>query len=66
MPLAPIFDAMITHKASDAFIRPGSPLRARVNSEVKTIGDTTFTNDQLLAIVANLLSKEKRGLQLSR
>jgi len=54
-----ILEATIKHKASDAFIVPGGPLRARVYSEVRTIDDYVFTNKD----IEKFWNRPRRDLQ---
>lgn len=49
-----ILDTIIKHDASDAFIVPGGPLRARVYTEVRTIDDSVFTNREVEKFVAEI------------
>ena len=56
-----ILEAMIAHKASDAFIVPGGPLRARIDSEVRIIDNYIFTNkdvEKFTAETADAQAKE--------
>jgi len=59
-----ILEAAIKHNASDAFIVPGGPLRARVYSDVRTIDDYVFTNKDIEKFVAEITdASEKESLQ---
>ncbi|MFA6321428.1 MAG: PilT/PilU family type 4a pilus ATPase [Candidatus Omnitrophota bacterium] len=67
-----ILEATIKHNASDAFIVPGGPLRARICSEVRTIGDYIFTVKDLEKFTAEVTDdldkenlKDNRSCELS-
>jgi len=57
-----IFEAMIAHKASDAFLAPGASLRARVYSEVRTIGDRVFTGKEMEKFVDEIADEAAKAL----
>ncbi len=49
-----ILEMMIKNNASDAFIVPGGPLRARIYSEVRTIDNYLFTEKDVGGFVAEI------------
>ena len=57
-----ILDTMIEHKASDIFIRAGSPLRARVLTEVKEIGPHKLSVEDVEEIVSEMVDTYKRDI----
>jgi pilus retraction protein PilT len=62
-----ILEAMIAHNASDGFIVPEGPLRARVYSEVRAIGSYVFTDKDVEKFVAEIASaSEKETLKEAR
>ncbi|MFA5143532.1 MAG: PilT/PilU family type 4a pilus ATPase [Candidatus Omnitrophota bacterium] len=57
-----VFEIMIARKASDAFIVPGGPLRARIYSEVQTIGDYIFTPKDIEKYVSEITDTAEREI----
>ncbi|MCQ9208340.1 MAG: PilT/PilU family type 4a pilus ATPase [Omnitrophica bacterium] len=57
-----ILETMIKRGASDFFIRAGSPLRARIRTEVKVLDDYTFTAKEVDRIIAEMTDDKKRNL----
>ncbi len=57
-----ILEAMIEYNASDIFIRAGSPLRGRVYTEVKEIGEKVFSVEDVESVVSEMIGEESRQL----
>lgn len=57
-----VLNAMIQHNASDAFIRAGSRLKARVCGEVRTIDDYEFTKKDIEKIVSTMADEDSKEL----
>ncbi len=57
-----ILKVMIEHNASDIFIRAGSPLRGRVYTEVREIGEKVFSVEDIDSIVSEMIGEENRQL----
>ena len=55
-----ILDLMIETKASDLFIRSGGPLRARIYTEVKIVGDEVLSTEDADSIISEMLDDKKR------
>jgi len=55
-----ILDTMIEHNASDVFIRSGGPLRGRVYTDVKVIGDKNLSLEDVDSIMFEILDDDKR------
>ncbi|MBL7084587.1 MAG: PilT/PilU family type 4a pilus ATPase [Candidatus Omnitrophica bacterium] len=49
-----VLNAMIKENASDVFIRAGSPLKARIYTEIKTIKDSKFSPKEVDKIVSEM------------
>jgi len=62
MNLKDVFESMIASKASDAFLRAGSPLRLRICTEVKVTKDHEFTVDEVEGMVLEILDEKKRHI----
>lgn len=67
-----ILEAAIKHNASDVFVVPGGPLRARIYSEIRVIDDYIFTTKDLENYTAQITGdldketlKENRSCELS-
>ncbi len=67
-----ILETAIKHNASDTFIVPGGPLRARIYTEIQTVGDYIFTSKDVEKYAADITDdldkenlKETRSCELS-
>ncbi|MDD5136509.1 MAG: ATPase, T2SS/T4P/T4SS family, partial [Candidatus Omnitrophica bacterium] len=57
-----ILELMIKHNASDSFIVPGGPLRARIYSEVQTIDNYPFTLKDVEKFVTEITDAVEREI----
>jgi len=60
MNLNELFRIMIEKEASDLYIRTHAYPRARINGKVQSIGDKTFTKDEVMGAAILLLANDQR------
>ena len=53
-------DLMVKHNASDLFIRSGGPLRGRVYTDVKVVGDEYLSVDDADSIISEMLNDDRK------
>lgn len=67
MDIKSVFDSMVKHNASDAFVSAGSPLRGRVLGDIKIIEDYTFTPKDIEKIILDVTGDyEKESLKATK
>ena len=55
MDFTPYLEMMVRTKASDVFVTAGSPVRIKIDGNVRSVGDTVYTPDMSKAAVFSLL-----------
>lgn len=60
MEVRPFLKVMVDRKASDLFITAGFPPSAKVDGEVRTLGENPFTPEQSLEFVESLMTEAQR------
>lgn len=67
-----MFDVMIENHASDLFIRAGSPLKARISTEVRTVGEDIINEEDIKGLLEGVLDdynrkqlEEKKGCEFA-
>lgn len=67
MNLHDVFDRMIKENASDAILKPGSPLHLRIFTELKDMGGPALSEEDLHAAVAEVMTApERKALEQRR
>jgi twitching motility protein PilU len=59
MDFTPYLEMMVRTNASDLFVTAGSPVRIKIDGNVRNVGDTVYTADMSKAAVFSLLDDEK-------
>jgi twitching motility protein PilU len=59
MDFTPYLEMMARTKASDLFVTAGSPVRIKIDGNVRNVGDTVYTPDMCKAAVHSLLDDEQ-------
>lgn len=62
MNIKDIYDIIIEQDASDAFIRAGSPLKARVYTQIKTVRDAVFSVKDVDRLISEITDEGYRGM----
>jgi twitching motility protein PilT len=64
MNIKEIFDSMIKHDASDAFIKTEGVLRNRIYTEVEKVGEYSFGAQDMSRIISELIDDESKNMLL--
>ncbi len=58
MDISSLFDAMISKNVSDLFVRPGGPIRGRIDNKVAPLGKGSITLEQMNALIKSALDEQ--------